>query len=323
MTLFQGSRDFTNNLATHRGAGQVFCIGNFDGVHIGHRTLLAEAKRVATERGYAWGLLTFRPHPLQILQPSKYPGLLFSELDQEEQLDLLGCDYLVREPFDKDFANLSARDFAEQVLCQRLKAKHIIVGYNFHFGKGRQGDVKALAEFGLEFGWTTEILPQYCLEESGQVLQVSTSLIRELLSKAELPLVKKLLSRDFSIQGEVVAGVQRGRTIGVPTANIFSPHAKALKIGVYQTEVLIEGRKFISVTNVGYSPTFVEDSPPELKIETHILDFVGDLYGKNLKVSFQNYLREEKKFLGLAELKAQIAIDIAQARQRADKTLNA
>ena len=295
-------------------ANAVVVIGNFDGVHLGHQSILNKAKEYGKSRGLPVVVLTFNPHPTLELRPQSPMKLLMTYEEKRIQLDRLEVDFCVEEPFNHEFAAQSAHDFFHEILLNRLHAKVLIVGEDFAFGRKREGN--------------TELLKKYC-EEAGVLLDlaspvlfeggvISSSRIRNSLSRGQLEEAEKLLGHPFFYRGEIVHGDKRGRTIGFPTANMKCEEKFPLLPGVYASSVIWQGRVYPSVTNIGKRPTFQlneELSLIPLKIETHILDQTFDLYGQILEVRFHHRIRDEKKFDSIDELKNQIASDVNLAKK--------
>jgi riboflavin kinase/FMN adenylyltransferase len=288
----------------------VVTIGNFDGIHRGHQKLLEVVKSYGQKLGAPTVVMTFHPHPISVLFPNKEVHRLFSLADQDEQLEKQGIDYLIRQKFDSHLAATSAEDFFQNYLLKPLRPKAIIVGHDFHFGKGRQGDFSLLKKWCEPLGILVEQVSVYQL--GGQT--VSTSKIRELLSKADLAGALELLGRNYYIQGKVESGFGRGKKMGFPTANIAAPPGTVLPRGVYVTKVHAGGKSYGAVTNVGLSPTF-EDKNPVLRVENFIFDFNDSLYHENITVEFFKFLRPEKKFKDVAELTEQISHDVRSAQE--------
>jgi riboflavin kinase/FMN adenylyltransferase len=287
--------------------GAVVAIGNFDGVHAGHRTVIAEAGARAAALGAAHGVLTFEPHPRSVFRPELPPFRLTPAPAKARLIAALGVDRLFAVRFDLDFAKLSPEAFAGEVLARGLGVRHVVAGYDFLFGKGRSGTPDRLVELGRAHGFgvtTVELVTQ----PGGAV--VSATAIRAHLERGEPRAAAELLGRVWEIEGPVEAGDQRGRAIGFPTANIGLGEHLRPAAGVYAVRVPELGP---GVANLGWRPTV---GGRDLRFEVHILDFTGDLYGRTLRVELVDYLRGERKFDGLEALKAQIAADVAEARRR-------
>jgi riboflavin kinase/FMN adenylyltransferase len=303
MKTLSGSAQSNNEFTD----GSVVAIGNFDGIHLGHQAILAEAKEHARKLGLPLVVYTFNPHPTLELKPQSNLKLLMTYEEKREFLASCDVDFCVEERFDADFAALGAREFFDKILCSSLHARVIVVGDNFTFGRKREGSIPVLREFCHDASITLRALPP--LEWNGGV--ISSSRIREALGDGRVMDVSRMLGRPFFYRSEVVHGDKRGRTLGFPTANMKCQEKFPLKTGVYATSVLWRGKIYPSVTNVGVRPTF--DSIG-LRVETHILDQTLELYGEHLEVSFHEHLRDERKFASIDELKAQISSDTILAR---------
>ncbi len=287
--------------ARYRGPGGVVTIGNFDGVHLGHRALLQRAR--ALERGPVLAY-TFHPAPRDILRPGEGPVRIQRLEDRIASLLEAGADVVIVEPFDRDFAQLTPEEFASLVLQERLRATGIVVGWDFRFGRGRAGGADRLRR-------TVDIpvIQVPAVEVDGE--PVSSSRIRSLLHAGEVRRAARLLGRPHVVVGEVVRGHRRGRTLGIPTANLRTTTPLVPADGVYAVRC---GER-IGVANIGRRPTF---SDMERAVEVHLVDFDGDLYGQELQVQFHERLRDEQRFPDREALVAQIHRDIAQTRERLD-----
>jgi riboflavin kinase/FMN adenylyltransferase len=284
-------------------------IGNFDGVHLGHQMLFSEVVgRAYREKGLSVAI-TFEPHPIQVLQPER--GLKFISTSEQkvELIELAGIDVLVIIPFTRELAAKSADEFVETILIGQIGVKELVVGYDYAFGKGRQGDIPFLREKGRNKGFTVHVVEPYYVEG----MLVSSSKIRELVSQGRMRDARKLLGRYYQIRGEVKVGKQRGGpVVGFPTANLhLSEEDLCPRRGVYVTQVVYEGKCYGGVLNIGYNPTFGEE---RLSAETHIFDFDQDIYGKKIKINLLRFLRDEIKFTGVDQLNRQIQADIEQAK---------
>ncbi|MGZ3699663.1 MAG: bifunctional riboflavin kinase/FAD synthetase, partial [Bdellovibrionota bacterium] len=313
MEVFRGHEALSRTLVS-----PVVTIGNFDGVHLGHQKIIELAVSKARSLHGTCVAYTFRPHPQVALRPGANVQLLST---YDEKLDLmagLGVDVTIEEPFSREFSTTHPEQFFKEILLRELSARAIVVGYDFAFGKEREGHLDTLrtlcAEAGVEL---TVVQPQRQGEDV-----VSSSRIRQYLLSGDVADAARLLGREFFYRGVVVRGEGRGRKIGFPTANLKLENKLALPYGVYATWAVVReagapvsaGTRVASVTNVGVRPTFRGDGPelPAL-VETHLLNMEQDLYGKTLDVRFVKRLREERKFSGIAELKSQIAKDAAEA----------
>jgi riboflavin kinase/FMN adenylyltransferase len=287
----------------------VVTLGTFDGVHRGHAELARHAVAEANKRGVPAVGYTFDPHPAAVLAPDRVPPLLISIEERVRRLGGLGLAPIIVKKFDRDLAAVSADEFIERHLVEPLHPIHVVVGFNFTYGRGRQGDPRHLEAAGERWGFGVDAVGPVTFE--GEV--VSSSRIRELLSAGGVAKAARLLGRPYSIAGSVVQGDRRGRTIGFPTANLEPDKDRAVPaIGVYATRVVLEdGRRLDAVTNVGLRPTF---DGTKRTIETFILDFDEDLYGREIALELIERLRGEQKFSGVDALVAQIRRDVEAAR---------
>jgi riboflavin kinase/FMN adenylyltransferase len=291
------------------GSDLALTIGNFDGVHLGHQSLLQALKSIADQNHVLSAVLTFYPHPVHVLYPERKIEKMFDQRDLAEVLANLGINYLFEQSFDLDFAKLDPHFFLKELLQKKIRVKHLVVGHDFAFGNARSGDLKVLQQFCKEAGIGVTVLPPF--EKQNQV--VSSTLVRQKLKNGEVADAKLLLGRPFYFRGLVQKGFQRGRTLGVPTANLFPDVSFVPKLGVYMTQSLLFGRYYNGITNVGVNPTVSNEK--HVRVETHLFDFNQDVYGKEIRVEFLNFLRNEKKFSNLEVLKEQIYQDILEAKR--------
>ncbi len=283
-------------------------IGVFDGVHLGHQHLLAHLRDEAQRMGCLSGVITFKSHPKTVLSTEN--KLLWLN-DLETRINLLrglGMDVVVALPFSSELAQLTARRFV-QLLKDHLKMRGLIIGPDFALGKGREGDAEKLRLLGKEIGFSVEVIPAVVID--GQV--VSSSAIRQALAQGDMSRVEKLFGRYFSLSGQVVSGDGRGRALGFPTANLEVKPEQALPSdGVYVTIAHVDHKLIPSVTNIGVRPTFEGN---KRVVETYLLDYKAELLGQRFTIDLADKLRDERHFDAPEELKAQIARDVAQARQ--------
>jgi riboflavin kinase/FMN adenylyltransferase len=279
--------------------GRRVAIGTFDGVHLGHREVIRDSDTV----------LTFEPHPLAVIHPDALPKLLNSDEVKADLIAGLGVEELVTIPFDRDFASKTAEEFVQEVLVDRLGAGRVSVGENFRFGKGAKGDA-AFLRSRPEF--ETRVVP--LVEVEGET--VSSSHIRGLIAAGEVDMASRFLGGPFLFEGEVVPGDRRGHELGMPTANIVPDDRLACPgHGVYAAWA----HGYPAAVNVGVRPTF--DTGRGLLVETHLLDFEGDLYGQTLRIAFLERMRGEKRFESVDELVAQMRLDVDRARDIASATV--
>ena len=290
--------------------GAVVAIGNFDGVHLGHRAVIGEAGAIAHATARPWGVLTFEPHPRRFFKPDTPPFRLTPFHAKARLIFGLGVDTIFVQRFDRAFSSLTAEAFITDVLAGGIGARHVVAGYDFVFGKGRGGDCAMLLNFGRRLGFDfTAVRAQ---EDTGGAAYSSTR-VREALTDGRPRDAAAILGRPFAIEGRVVEGDRRGRTIGFPTANVLLGAYQRPKLGVYAVRVRGAGAKVhAGVANVGRRPTFAGERE---QLEVFLFDFQGDLYGRRLTVELIDFLRPEKKFDGIGQLKAQIAADSDQARE--------
>lgn len=283
-------------------------IGNFDGVHLGHSKIISEVKNFSYEKNLLSAILTFEPHPVSFFQNDRSKDFRINSLSQKlKTFENQKIDRVIILPFNKKIAAIKAEDFIEQILVKALNVKHLSVGYDFIFGQNREGNFALLQKASQEFGF--ELNEISALTKSDKIC--SSSLIRKFISEGKIIEANEFLERNFSIAGTVNHGRRLANQLGFPTANLLAkPHIIKPKFGVYKTLTFIPsmGKKFPSITNFGVKPTVGADSVP--LFETHILNFNQDIYGKKIEVEFLDFVREEKKFGSLDELKMQIKKDI-------------
>ena len=278
-------------------------VGNFDGFHLGHRHLIRILKKRAKEKGLRTLVITFCPHPLRVLAPR----LLLCELSSaEEKMELLereGVDYLCFIRFDREFSRMGAKEFLEEVLFRRLGCRFLLVGYDWRFGHRREGEIELAREVGERLGFEVELVSPF--KKNGHI--VSSTLVRRLLSEGRLEEAQEFLGRRYWIRRKVVKGEGRGSKLGFPTANLKDTENLCLRTGVY---AVLVNDELPAVANYGLRPTF--DGKKRV-LEVHIPNFSGDLRGKTIKVEFLKFLREERKFPSVEDLKKQIEKDIHSA----------
>ena len=298
--------------------GTAVTIGAYDGVHLGHRAVIATVRRLADERGLATAVVTFDRHPASVVRPESAPRLL-TDLDQKlELLDDTGIDYALVVHFDEDRSKESAEDFVREVLVGCLNAKLVVVGADFHFGHQRRGNVALLEQMGRELGF--EVMGMSLVGPDGSPardeLQVSSTAIRRALVAGDLTTANAMLGRPYEVRGIVERGDQRGRTLGFPTANVAVPDdillpRNGIYAGWYERP---SGDVFPGAINLGRRPQFYEAQPFVL-LEVHLLDWDGDLYGEEAQIRFVAHLRAEEKFDSVDALLEQMHRDCDEARQ--------
>ena len=282
-------------------------LGNFDGVHVGHQAIIQAACRDASARSAPSVVFTFEPHPGAVVGRGEPPRLSTPE-EKQRYVAELGVDYFVIEPFTKEYAAQSPREFVQDVLVDRLGVGSVFVGGDFGFGKGRSGSVDVLSELGRELGFEMSAAEAVLVDG----VRVSSSQIRDLINAGEVAAAAVRLTRPYELGGLVVSGDRRGKDLGIATANVKPEKLLLPARGVYATRVVVENRVLDAVTNVGFKPTF---GGTELTVEAHILDFEDDLYGVRVSLLFVDRLREERRFDKPADLVEQIRRDIEAARE--------
>ena len=288
--------------------GTVVAIGNFDGVHRGHRSVIGAALKRAKALGRPAAALTFAPHPRLFLRPQDTLFQLSSPRDKLRLLAASGLDGAIVMNFDARLAATSAEDFIERILVSRFGIGGAAIGFDFHFGHKRTGSPAYLAEQGARLGFAVDIVPP--LEDEGR--PVSSGAVRTALSQGKVVEATELLGAPWFVSGEVIHGAKRGRDLGFPTANIKLDPSCGLKHGIYAVRVGIGGKRYDGVANFGTRPMFDDGAP---LLEVFLFDFDGDLYGRSLDVAFIGWIRHEQKFESVEALKRQIAADAAQARE--------
>ena len=287
--------------------GSVVTMGNFDGIHLGHQALIGGAVGDARSSRIPSVVLTFEPHPLQVLAPERAPKMLLSHKDKMELLRSLGVDVVMIQHFDLQFAKLAAEEFVRVVLLDRLKAAKIWVGKDLRFGQGRKGGVDDLLRWGTEAGFQVGIVEPILVDG----VRVSSSRIRQLITDGKVDGARSLLGRYHFVSGRVVTGHQRGHDLGFPTANISGRTEVLPADGIYATLLHLGERTLLSVSSVGLNPTF--GAGPRT-IESYIINFHEDIYGAHVKLAFVKKIRDEQKFASTDELANQIRGDVASAQ---------
>ncbi len=287
----------------------VLTLGNFDGVHLGHQEIFRMLIERAKEKNGTSVVFTFVPHPLSVIAPERAPKLLTTYKDKIKQIKKYGIDVVICVNFTKEFATLKAEDFVKDVLCEIIEVREIFIGANYLFGKGRKGSPELLKHMGKEHGFTVSIIDEIKLNDT----TFSSSKIRKLVSKGKVDEASNFLGRLYSVEGVVISGAQRGKSLlKTPTANLSTANELLPKDGVYAVTVEIDGKTYGGATNIGYNPTFKDK---KFSFETHVLDFDGELLGRILKVNFIKRIRDEMKFSGAKELGVQLKQDLEDIRQ--------
>jgi riboflavin kinase/FMN adenylyltransferase len=296
------------HLARPQFQGSVATVGNFDGVHLGHRSLLRQVARRARELGVSSVVYTFHPHPLKVLNPSLCPPLLTSFEDRAALVAAEGIDALVWARFDRDYATQEPEAFARDTLAASLQARELWVGPDFVFGRGRRGSIAMLQEAGVALGFRVRVIEP--LAAQGEA--VSSTRIRQAVNEGDFETAERLLGRPYSLHGPVVHGEGRGRGLGFPTANVLPREECMPPPGVYAGWVLVEGVPRPAAVNVGPNPTF---EGCENSVEAYLLDFSGDLYGREVELRFVSPLRGEVAFRSAEDLSRQIRRDVESVRR--------
>jgi riboflavin kinase/FMN adenylyltransferase len=286
----------------------VTAIGNFDGVHLGHRAILKAAIDHARAAGGTAFALTFDPLPAKVLAPARAPRLILTPDDKLEMLRLSGTDGVIVLDFTRELSRLSPRDFVRDYLRAKIGVREVVVGHSVSFGHNRAGNAAMMVELGREFGFDTEVVGPIKIDG----LEVSSTKVREAIAAGDLRGAARLLGRYHFLRGPVVRGRERGRTIGFPTANLASETECIPPDGVYATRVILDDGAYPAITNIGMRPTFSET---ERSIEAHSFDFTRDLYGTRIKLELIERIRAERKFDNADALKAQIALDLSKVRE--------
>ncbi|MCA1622448.1 MAG: bifunctional riboflavin kinase/FAD synthetase [Acidobacteria bacterium] len=301
MKIFHG----TENAKISRPT--VLTLGVFDGLHLGHQKIMQTVVERAKVTNSVPTVITFDPHPRAVLYPENAPPLL-QTLDQRlAALEFFGIEQTIVIRFTKNFAGQNAENFLREIVHDRLQSREVYLGKGFAFGKNRGGNIELLRRMSAELGFFADEVGEVCLRGK----RVSSSRVRQALFDGKTNLARRMLGRPYGVEGQIIHGFERGRTIGFPTANL-KPHNRVIpKFGVYATATLINNVWRRSITNVGIRPTFAGDKEPS--IESYIFDFDGDLYGDVLRVRFLHKIRDEKKFGGIDELKTQIEKDTRRA----------
>ncbi|MFT5970822.1 MAG: riboflavin kinase/FMN adenylyltransferase, partial [Flavobacteriales bacterium] len=270
----------------------VLTTGTFDGVHIGHRTIINRLKEVAKRVGGETVLLTFFPHPRMVLHGDEDLGLINTQEEKIKLLEEAGIDHLIIHPFSKEFSRLSSLEYVRDIIANQINVHTLVIGYNHHFGRNREGAFEHLKEYAGLYGFKVEEIPAQEMDS----INVSSTKIRNALNLGQVDIANRYLNSEFQLTGTVIKGDQLGRTIGYPTANIeIKERYKLIPAkGVYAAKVKVDGTYYTAMLNIGNRPTVKDNG--ELRLEVHILDFAGDLYGLNLTVNLLSYRRKDITF---------------------------
>ncbi|OPZ47024.1 MAG: Riboflavin biosynthesis protein RibF [Actinobacteria bacterium ADurb.BinA094] len=309
--------EVVGDIATLRARPRALALGTFDGVHAGHRAVIGRAVDLARERGLTSAVVTFDRHPLTVVDPAHAPRLLTSNEEKIKLIAGLGPDELLLLHFDHELAALSPEEFCTRVLAGALQARVVVVGENFNFGAGGSGDAVRLQECGASLGYEVEVRP--LVTEHGAT--ISSTRIRRLLHAGALEEVREILGRPPSAAGVVVHGDKRGRTLGVPTANVDVEAGTIFPgRGVYAARVLVDGAWHRAAVNIGHNPTFRNKDEPttHITVEAFLLGFHGDIYDREIRLDFLHKIRDERRFESVSALVAQMRRDIEAAGSLAD-----
>lgn len=287
------------------GENNVVTTGTFDGVHLGHQKVINSLVKSAKKNKGESLILTFDPHPRIVLQQNTDLKLLSTTEEKIELLAQTGVDNLFILPFTKEFSRLTSLEFVREILLNQLKTKHLIIGYDHHFGRNREGSFEHLSEYGPVYGFEVQEISAKDVDE----VRISSTKIRNALEDGQVKIAKQLLGHDYFLAGEVVRGRQIGGQIGFPTANIKVEDSFKLipKQGVYAVQVVLEGEKYNGMLNIGYRPTFEHEKGKS--IEVNIFDFNQEIYGKQIQVLFKDRIRDEKTFADSSALVEQLQKD--------------
>ena len=304
MEVIRGSENIPESLK-----GAFVTIGNFDGVHLAHRFIFRKLVEEARAAGRPAVAISFDPHPKMVLHPEKRPFYLITT--EEEKIGLLaglGLDAFILIPFSLEYARTTAAEFVQGILWEKLRIGRILIGHDYTFGRGKEGNEAFLTEAGRRLGFDVEVIEAHCVGDT----VISSTKIREALLKGDVRFAATLLGRPYNLRGPVVSGNRRGVKLGFPTANIAAEKELVPARGVYAVRVIRQGKRFDGVLNIGFNPTFADQKQ---SIEVFILDFQGDIYGETIEILFIDRLRDEVRFGSVDELIAQIGRDIDRARE--------
>jgi len=285
----------------------VVTIGTFDGVHLGHRHIIDRLNDRAEEVGGESVLLTFHPHPRSIVQPDAGVRLLSTMTERIQLLEEAGLQHLIVFPFTLEFSRKSALEYVRDLLVNAIGVKYLVVGYDHHFGRNREGDIDLLRDYAETFAFQVEEIAAQTLEE----VNISSTKVRNAIKDGDVAAAERYLGYAYRLAGLVVEGEGRGRQLGFPTANVIPLSQEKLvpAVGVYAVEVLMQGESYPAMLNIGHKPTFHGEVEWPLGLEVHIIDWTGDIYGKELEIRFKERLRPETAFDSPDELKDQLAKD--------------
>jgi len=293
-------------------ATSVLTIGNFDGMHLAHQALVQRARSLAAQEQVPAVVLTFEPHPLTIVAPDRVPPLLTPRAEKSRLLEQHGADLVVIARSEPALLNLEAEDFVRNMVVQQFRPMVIVEGLSFGFGKGRKGNPQLLARMAAASGFQLSIVDAVCVElADGRCETVSSSLVRKLLSEGRVEDASRCLGRPYRLMGTVVVGEKRGRSLGFPTANLDAGSQMIPADGVYGATALVGADRYTCALSIGHTPTF---SGTRRLVEAHLFDFAGDLYGRQLSVDMQSWVRPQQTFASAEDLVQQLKQDVHTVR---------
>jgi riboflavin kinase/FMN adenylyltransferase len=292
----------------------VATLGNFDGVHLGHQDIFKRVKQEASKVHGEGMVITFEPHPLKVLAPDKFLPLLTPFRKKMMLIQKSGIETVLCIDFSLEFSEVSPSEFIKSILVEKVKVRKVVIGYNYHFGKGQKGDIQTLIDAGKVFGFEVSVVEPFGI---GQTV-VSSSKIRDLIQRGEIEEASRFLGRDYPMIGKVVEGAKRGQTLGFPTANLETSDELYPKVGVYAVEVEWRQQRFNALANVGFNPTFSSEQNGggnPISLEVFILNFSRNIYGEEIQINFRRRIRDEVRFESSSLLIEQIKKDILWAQE--------
>ena len=287
----------------------VLTIGNFDGVHLGHRTIFRLIKERAKEKKGTSIVFTFEPHPLSVIAPERAPKLLTPFRDKMSLIKASGIDLTICANFTSEFSHIKAEDFVKNILSEKIGVREVFIGSNYHFGKGRKGTPALLKEFGITLGFKVNIVDEMTIRD----VSISSSKIRTLIAKGKVHEASAFLGRRYAVEGVVIEGAKRGKSLlNIPTANISTSNELLPKDGVYAVTVQLDRKTYGGAANIGCNPTFKDK---KFSCEVHIFEFDEEILGKTIRINFIERIRDEMKFLKVEDLATQMKKDIENIKQ--------
>jgi len=309
MRIIRGTKNITDPIPY-----PVMAIGNFDGVHVGHQTLFRKAAELALTHEGTSIAFTFEPHPLKIIAPENVPPMLTHFKKKMELIESFGINMVICADFTRKFADQQPRDFSKNILFEKIAVKEVVVGFDYAFGRGREGTIPYLKKMGEEFGFQVHVVEPFKLDGH----TVSSSHVRELIEAGQVETASQFLGRDYSIIGPVITGYKTGQAIGFPTANIDTSKVQIPSTGVYAVRITYQNESYDAVANIGFNPTFNRD---RLSVEVHIFDFNKVIYHKEIEVQFIARIRSEITFKSADDLVVQIKQDIDKSKNILGKVI--